>query len=272
MKKSELKYLLELIDDEQAEVREKVMEELANYGLALETDLQEYSELLDAHRKELLEPILEENKRTWFTQSWLELSTTKKEDEKIELGLSLIAAYQSGRECLSEITLMLNELAEEFFYAFPYGTEIDLAKFLFQRKKFSGNEKDYYNPLNSNLHNVLITKKGIPITLCLIYFLVAKRLGLFVEGCNFPGHFLAKTKHEGETVLVDCYSKGRVIFKSELEDLPDINFEAAWKIINTKATPEIILRRVLNNLVFAYSKKDEEKKAKFFEEILQIPL
>ncbi len=272
MKKEELKYLIELIDDEQTEVREKVIEELSNYGLSLEADLREFGNLLDGKRKELIKPILEENKKTWFRQSWLELMNVKNEREKIELGMSLIAAYQSGRECLSEITLLLNELAEEFYYAYPYGTEIDLAKFLFQKKKLRGNESDYYSPLNSNLFNVLQTRKGIPITLCLIYYLIAKRLGLIVEGCNFPGHFLAKTFLQDEVVLIDCYSGGRIIFKSELEDLPDINFEAAWKIINTKATPEIILRRVLNNLVFAYTKKEDESNSKFFEEVLQMPL
>ncbi len=272
MKKSDLKYLIELIDDEQEEVREKVVEELLNYGLSLEADLREYGNLIDDNRRNLLKPILEKTKRTWFRQSWLELSGLKDKQEKIELGMNLISAYQSGKQCLSETTLLLNELAEEFYYAFPYGTEVELAKFLFQRKKFVGNERDYYNPLNSNLYNVLITKKGIPITLCLIYFLVGKRLGLVIEGCNFPGHFLAKTFIDGEMVLIDCYSGGRIIYKSELEDLPDIDFEAAWKIINTEATPEIILRRVLNNLIFSYTKKEDESNAKFFEEILRMPL
>src|SRR2546421_4825235 len=59
---------------------------------------------------------------------------------------------------------------------------------------FVGNVEDYYNPTNSYLPEVLRTRRGLPITLVLIYKYVAERIGLEVQGINSPGHFLAAVR------------------------------------------------------------------------------
>jgi regulator of sirC expression with transglutaminase-like and TPR domain len=62
---------------------------------------------------------------------------------------------------------------------------------LFDVAGFVGNVEDYYNPANSYLPDVLSTRRGLPITLVLVYKCVAEKLGLQVQGINSPGHFLA---------------------------------------------------------------------------------
>ncbi len=57
---------------------------------------------------------------------------------------------------------------------------------------FHGNEKDYYDPRNSFLNEVLERRLGIPITLSLLTIEVARRLGLQLRGVAFPGHFLVR--------------------------------------------------------------------------------
>ena len=57
---------------------------------------------------------------------------------------------------------------------------------------FRGNEKEYYDPRNSFLNEVVARKLGIPITLSLVTIEVARRLGLELQGVGFPGHFLVK--------------------------------------------------------------------------------
>jgi regulator of sirC expression with transglutaminase-like and TPR domain len=59
---------------------------------------------------------------------------------------------------------------------------------------FTGNVDDYYNPANSYVPEVLRTRRGLPITLTLIYKCVAESVGLTVRGINSPGHFLAAVK------------------------------------------------------------------------------
>jgi regulator of sirC expression with transglutaminase-like and TPR domain len=62
---------------------------------------------------------------------------------------------------------------------------------MFEVSGFGGNTEDYYDPANSYLPDVLATRRGLPITLVLIYKCVAERVGLVVQGVNAPGHFLA---------------------------------------------------------------------------------
>ncbi|MCI0333707.1 MAG: transglutaminase-like domain-containing protein [Planctomycetes bacterium] len=62
---------------------------------------------------------------------------------------------------------------------------------LFDVVGFTGNIDDYYNPANSYLPDVLRTRRGLPITLTLVYKCVAEGVGLSVRGVNSPGHFLA---------------------------------------------------------------------------------
>src|SRR5687767_978066 len=71
---------------------------------------------------------------------------------------------------------------------------------LFEVVGFIGNVDDYYNPANSYLPDVLSTRRGLPITLVLVYKCVAEKLGLTVLGINSPGHFLA---------AVECPESGR---------------------------------------------------------------
>jgi regulator of sirC expression with transglutaminase-like and TPR domain len=57
---------------------------------------------------------------------------------------------------------------------------------------FRGNEKEYYDPRNSFLNEVLERKLGIPISLSILTVEVARRLGVHLQGVGFPGHFLVK--------------------------------------------------------------------------------
>jgi regulator of sirC expression with transglutaminase-like and TPR domain len=62
---------------------------------------------------------------------------------------------------------------------------------------FRGNTEDYYNPANSYLPDVLRTRRGLPITLALVYRRVAAGLDIVVHGVNAPGHFLVEVEGGG---------------------------------------------------------------------------
>src|SRR5258708_12451501 len=63
---------------------------------------------------------------------------------------------------------------------------------LAEREGFTGDQDDYYNPRNSFLSDVLDRRRGIPITLSVVYLEVARRLGAPLVGVGLPAHFLAK--------------------------------------------------------------------------------
>ncbi len=67
-----------------------------------------------------------------------------------------------------------------------------LAELLFEELGFEGERDDYYNPFNSYIDQVLIRRKGIPISLSALTMAVGERAGMEVEGVGFPGHFLVR--------------------------------------------------------------------------------
>lgn len=67
-----------------------------------------------------------------------------------------------------------------------------IALVIYDRAGFRGNEADYQDPLNSDLHAVLARRTGIPITLAVVLIAAGRRAGLTVEGVSFPGHFLVR--------------------------------------------------------------------------------
>jgi len=85
----------------------------------------------------------------------------------------------------------------------PHANIAGLNRLLFEEEHFAGNDKEYDDPRNSYLNDVLDRKLGIPITLSLIYQEVARRRGLPVVGVGFPGHFLAKYLTVSGEILID---------------------------------------------------------------------
>lgn len=92
-----------------------------------------------------------------------------------------------------------------------------LNHFFFVSMGFSGNVNNYYDVGNSYIHRVLETRRGIPITLALLYMEWAQQIGLEARGVSFPGHFLVKLRlAEGEAVI-DPFS-GRSLSREDLEE------------------------------------------------------
>ena len=81
-----------------------------------------------------------------------------------------------------------------------------LNRFFFQELGFAGNVNDYYDAGNSYLHVVLQTRRGIPITLALIYMEIAAQAGLTASGVSFPGHFLVKLRMPQGEVVIDPFT------------------------------------------------------------------
>lgn len=101
----------------------------------------------------------------------------------------------------------------------PAPTEIiqELNAQLFREEGLSGNESEYYDPRNSFLNEVLDRRRGIPITLSVVYLEVGRRLGLSLVGVGFPGHFLVKYASADGDLVLDPFSGGISLSHEELE-------------------------------------------------------
>jgi regulator of sirC expression with transglutaminase-like and TPR domain len=129
---------------------------------------------------------------------------------------------------------------------------------LFNVQKFKANTDDYYNPLNSYLNIVIERKRGIPITLCMLYMRVARSVSFKMYPVNFPGHFLIKhilEDNSGE-IIVDPFNGGRIMDDYSLKALieqayPQQNIPLTHALVE-KATAAQVLIRMLNNLKGSY--------------------
>jgi regulator of sirC expression with transglutaminase-like and TPR domain len=90
-----------------------------------------------------------------------------------------------------------------------------LNHFFFQDLHFGGNLNHYYDPENSYLHRVLERRRGIPVSLAVLWLELAQGLGLPAHGVGFPGHFMVKVNLPQAQVVIDPFS-GQSLSREEL--------------------------------------------------------
>lgn len=139
----------------------------------------------------------------------------------------------------------------------PQALLAHLHDLLFDQEGFCGNTDDYYNPGNSYLPELLKTKRGLPITLSLLYKLVAERVGLRVHGIGLPGHFMVAVEiDDSSPMLIDPFSQGRVLTPDEAQDRVREAFgpEMEWSDELLQPVSNLHwLTRMLQNLLHVYS-------------------
>lgn len=121
---------------------------------------------------------------------------------------------------------------------------------------FGGNSVSYYCEENSLLPSVIDTRRGIPITLTLLYMLVGARAAVKIEGINLPGHFIARL---GD-IFFDPFNGGRILCKCDVEQILERQgLELKDKHLQV-ATPRQFLMRMLANLLYVYDLDGDTEK------------
>jgi regulator of sirC expression with transglutaminase-like and TPR domain len=132
-----------------------------------------------------------------------------------------------------------------------------LCRYLFHEMGFRGNERDYYDPRNSYLNDVLDRRTGIPIALSAVVMAVGTRAGLEIHGVGLPGHFIVKAVRGERQELFDPFHGGRRLTVEDCETLVEQvtgqPFRATRKAL--AAVPlGAVVTRMLNNLKAVYLK------------------
>jgi len=129
-----------------------------------------------------------------------------------------------------------------------------LNHFFYRELGFAGNINDYYNADNSYLQRVLRSRRGIPISLAIVYMELAQQIGLNVKGVSFPGHFLMKMSVQSGDIVLDPFN-GASLSREDLEERldPFLEQQAYPGAIPLAyylhaAHPREILARMLRNL------------------------
>lgn len=139
---------------------------------------------------------------------------------------------------------------------------------LFHEFGLHGNTEHYADPLNSFLDQVLIRRKGIPLSLSIVYLLVAERLGLSLEPVGLPGHFVVGCYAEDLPFYIDPFNAGRIIGASEAVALLR-KHTLSPTVADLAPTPvREVLCRCCRNLVNHYSVANDHDRARLFAEFV----
>jgi regulator of sirC expression with transglutaminase-like and TPR domain len=135
-----------------------------------------------------------------------------------------------------------------------------LNQFFYHDLGFSGNVNNYYDPDNSYPHVVLKTRRGIPISLAVLWLELAQGLGLNARGVAFPGHFMVKVNLPKGQVVIDPFTgqslsredlNERLMPFKQLNDVPESEMAEAdipLGLYLQSAKPRDIITRMLHNL------------------------
>jgi regulator of sirC expression with transglutaminase-like and TPR domain len=187
-------------------------------------------------------------------------SIAAREPVPLARGALLIAKEEYPSLDVDHYLNLITELAREAEPVVHAGSDTVervqlLSHFLFEQKGFHGNRDEYSDPRNSFLNEVLERRKGIPITLSVIYLEVGRRLGLNLYGISFPTHFLVKAVDERGELVIDPFYDGAILTLEDIRARLAENFgqpvelhPAMLKPVGARAT----LARILRNLKIFY--------------------
>ncbi len=275
---SKIKALLQLLDDDDNEVWELASNELSQLNIEfLDVLPQMIGELeLGNNAYSRLDEIYNSIKGNFLTH---ELSKWKSnESSSLADGIVIISKLKYPDYTIHDLNQAIDALRLDAWLEFHYDlTSFEKVKILnyilFQLHGFKGNEEDFLNPNNSYINKVLETKKGNPISLSIIYILVAQRLNVPVYGVNLPKHFIMAYVEDDETETITGFgdkqaisetAKGKVQFyinayngggvfneQQLLKSIKDMNLEFSENFTLPCSSYDII-KRVLKNLYNSY--------------------
>jgi len=202
-------------------------------------------------------------------------------DQEINLALAALLVAKEEVPQLSEDRYLgqLDLLAEETRDRLDEETAPllvlqELLDTLFVRHGFRGNREAYYDPRNSFLNDVLDRELGIPLTLGMVVLEVGWRLGLPLEGVNFPGHFLVRFKGDAVDLLIDPYDRGAIRFQDQAQELLDRVYGGMVRVhdsfLKVAGRREMLVRLLMNLKSLYINVQDHPRALSAVERILLI--
>ncbi|MBD8490387.1 hypothetical protein IFO69_16665 [Echinicola sp. CAU 1574] len=270
----ELHALVSLLDDSDREVKDHVKDKIISLGNAVIPFLEKKWE--SSFNPELQKEIEELVHELQFSLLKERLEQWKlSEEQDLLKGLWILNTYQYPDLDFESMNADMHQIYFEVWTAFktdisPYDQVRLINNVLFNQLKFSANTKNFHSPGNSMISNVLDTRKGNPISLCAVYYLVAQKLGLPVFGVNLPNLFVLTYKSEATTFYINAFNKGLIFSKQDINNyLEHLKIEPKEEFFEPCAHIDI-LRRTLRNLTVSFEKLGEPEKVEEIRQLLEI--
>jgi regulator of sirC expression with transglutaminase-like and TPR domain len=275
MTTNEIKALISLLDD--PEIAPQVQGEIQNLGEAIIPFLEEsWEETLDPQQQRRLEDLihqlqfegLQQRLRVWRDAGGQDLLE----------GMWLLNSYQYPDADLQALNRAIEQLRFEAWTLLrsemhPADQVQVLNHVIFRNHKFAANTQHFHSPANSMLHRVFESKRGNPLSLCVIYLLVAQRLDLPIFGVNLPNLFVL-TYHPAEPALtpfyINCYNRGVALSRADIEHyVAQLGINSQETFYEPCSNLDIV-RRAMRNLQVGFERLQEPSKVEEVGRLLAI--
>lgn len=263
--------LTKLLDDDSEVVRKAVMEEIGRYGsegIAFLRDLSDReNRVLAGHARDYLEILGKQDTLTTFSE-FIRSFHYELETGCILLDRTLYPELESSQVCLF-IDKMASRCRE--IMVLP-GSMIERCKVLnrviFHEFGFRGDVENYYDPENSFLSRVIDRRRGIPISLSILYILVGQRCNIPLEPVGVPGRFMVGCFDAEEPFYIDAYERGHFRSAEDVERLVENHYGVKGNGFLSPTPVGEVLCRCCRNLVNQYSARNDAKRARVYNQFV----
>jgi len=271
---NELKALVSLLDDSDQEVKEHVRDKIISLGNQVIPFLEQtWENSFNPDIQKEIEDLVHELQFSLLKERLIQWKQSAEQD--LLTGLWIINTYQYPDLDFDQLNATMHQIYFDVWTSFkneepPYDKIRTINSVLFNDLKFAANTKNFHSPGNSMLSNVLDSKRGNPISLCAVYLLVARKLGLPVYGVNLPNLFVLTYKSETLTVYINAFNKGLIFSRQDIHNyLEHLKLEPRDEFFEP-CPNMVIIKRTLRNLIYAFDKIGELDKKNEVQELLDI--
>ena len=274
MNPGEITALLQLLDDPDEKVQDHIREKFVAMGPGVVPYLEKawetaFDVMVQNRLEKLIHSIQFENTcralRIWHLT----------EGEDLLQGMLIIDRYQHPELDTDKVKDAIELITKDVWLELndelsPLEQMQVLNHVFFEIHHFSGNTADFHSPQNSYLHLVLETRKGSPLTLGVLYSLIAQSVNIPIYGVNLPEHFILGYKNTPDTFsflnedrilfYINAFNKGSIFERKEIDSfLKQLKIEPDEYYFKPCSKRDIIVR-LLNNLINAYKKQGYQEK------------
>lgn len=275
MKESEIKALITLLDDDDIEVVQHVIKQLLKMGgpvIPLLEQLWQESGWNPPFQKKI-EDLIHEIQYNVLINRLLEWKNSGFQD--LLEGMWIIATYQYPDLSLDKLQQSISDIYFDAWLDFrddlhPHDQVRILNQIFFEKYKFSSNTKNFHSPANSMLNQVFEQKKGNPISLCVIYMLIAKRLRMPISGVNLPSLFVLTYKNPQIQFYINVFNRGLIFTKVDISNYIKQMHLSSQESFYQPCTNLDIICRVLRNLIVSFEKIPDIERVREVENLLKL--
>ncbi len=196
-------------------------------------------------------------------------------DDAIELAEAALRLASLDRPQVSleryrhHLSLLVRDVAEESHCLPREGDTLEariaaLNHVIYARYGYRGDSLHYDDLQNANLMRVIDRRRGLPVSLGILYIHVARAQGWHIAGIHFPAHFMVRLEHQGRRAIVDPFNEGVVREVSELREMLKSSHGEGAELTPAHYAPvgnRDVLMRLQSNLKLRLAQADETARA-----------